>query len=424
MLSSRSSAAIRRATGVAQCLTAGRTMSTVKGDRAVIVSAVRTPIISFGGALSSLSAPQLGAVAIKAAVERAGIDKNSVQEAYIGNVLSANIGQAPARQAVLGAGLPQSVVCTTVNKVCASGLKAVALASQSVMLGQHHTLVAGGMESMSNVPFYVGGARFGGLKYGHSQLTDGVLKDGLWDVYNDFHMGMCAEDCAKKYGFTRADQDAHAIESYKRVAEAYKSGAFKNEIVPVSIANKGKEATIIGEDDEYTKIKMDKVPTVKPAFDPKNGTVTAVNASSLNDGAAALVIMSESRAQQLGLKPLARVIGFADAEQAPIEFTTAPSKAIPKALEFAGVNIKDVDFFEINQAFSVVSLANLKLLNLDPAKVDVNGGAVALGHPIGASGARIVTTLVHTLHARNGKIGVAAICNGGGGASAIVIERL
>lgn len=419
MLSARSILRVRQ-------VASARRFATAKGgfEDAVIVSAVRTPIISFGGALAPLSAPQLGGIVIKAAVERAGIANNEVQEVYIGNVLSANIGQAPARQAVIQAGLPQSTICTTVNKVCASGLKAVMLSAQSIMLGQQHTLVAGGMESMSNVPYYVDKVRFGGLRYGHSQLTDGVLKDGLWDVYNDFHMGNCAEDCAKKYSIGRAEQDAFAVESYKRVAEAYKTGAFKNEIVPVSIPQKGKEPTVVAEDDEYTKIKLDKVASVKPAFLPKDGTVTAVNASSLNDGAAALVVMSASRAKELGLKPLARIIGFADAEQAPIEFTTAPSKAIPKALAAAGVDIKDVDYFEINQAFSVVSLANMKLLNLDPAKVDVNGGAVALGHPIGASGARIVATLVHTLHARNGRIGVASICNGGGGASALVIERL
>lgn len=387
----------------------------------VIVSAVRTPIGSFGGSLSSFSATQLGGIAIKAAVEKAGISPADVQEVYMGNVLSANIGQAPATQAAKLAGLPD-LPATTINKVCASGTKAIMLAAQSIALGENDIIVAGGMESMSNVPYYLDKAR-NGYRLGHGQLTDGLVKDGLWDVYNDYHMGSAAELCAAECEISREDQDAFAISSYQRAQSAENAGKFESEIVPVPLKDRKGDVTLISKDEEPFAVKFDKIPGLKPVF-KKNGTVTAANASTLNDGAAALVIMSAEKAKELGLKPLAKILAYADAQQAPEWFTTAPAKAIPLALKKAGKNISDVDYFEINEAFSVVSLANNKLLELDAEKVNVNGGAVAIGHPLGASGARIVVTLLAVLAQNNGSIGVAGICNGGGGASAIVIEKL
>jgi len=387
----------------------------------VIVGTARTPIGSIGGSLSSLSATDLGKFAIKGALQKSGVKPEQVEEVIMGNVISANVGQAPARQAAIRSGLPESVICTTVNKVCSSGMKAIMYGAQSILLGHHSIVVVGGMESMSNAPFYVPQARYG-YRYGHGQLIDGVIKDGLWDVYNDFHMGNCAEDCATKFKFTREDQDKYAIQSYTRAAEATKKGAFKEEIVPISILSK-KGEILVTEDEEFKKAQFDKIPSLKPAF-KKDGTVTAANASSLNDGASALVLTSRAKAKELGLKPLAIVRGFGDAEQAPIEFTTAPAKAIPVALKRSGVDPKQVDFYEINEAFSVVSLANNKLLQLNPEKVNIYGGAVALGHPIGSSGSRIVVTLLNVLRNNKGKIGVAGICNGGGGASAMVIEKL
>ncbi|WP_432711982.1 acetyl-CoA C-acyltransferase [Pedobacter sp.] len=387
----------------------------------VIVSAVRTPIGSFGGSLASFSAPQLGGIAIKAAIEKAGIKPEEVQELYMGNVLSANLGQAPATQAAKLAGLPD-LPATTINKVCASGTKAIMLAAQSIALGQNDIVVAGGMESMSNVPYYLDKAR-NGYRLGNGQLTDGLVKDGLWDVYNDYHMGSAAELCASTCNISREDQDAFAIASYQKAQAAQQNEKFKQEIVAVEVTDRKGTVTAITDDEEPFTVKFDKIPALKPVF-KKEGTVTAANASTLNDGAAALVLMSAEKAAELGIKPLARILAYADAQQAPEWFTTAPAKAIPIALNRAGIDIKDVDYFEINEAFSVVSLANNQLLALDNEKVNVNGGAVALGHPLGASGARIVVTLISVLSQNQGKIGVAGICNGGGGASAIVIESL
>ncbi|GGG42337.1 acetyl-CoA C-acyltransferase [Hymenobacter glacieicola] len=387
----------------------------------VIVAAVRTPIGSFGGSLASLSATELGAIALKGALDKAGIDGNEVDQVIMGNVISANLGQAPARQAAKKAGLPDTVECTTVNKVCASGTKAIMFGAQAIMLGQSEVVLAGGMESMSNVPYYLDKARFG-AKYGHGQMIDGLMKDGLWDPYHDFAMGVAADRTATHYGITREEQDAFAQQSYERSAAAAKAGKKKDEIVPVTITVRGKE-TVISDDEEYTKADFTKFASLKPAFG-KEGTVTAANASTLNDGAAAVLLMSREKAEQLGVKPLALIRGFADAEQAPEWFTTSPALAIPKALKHAGLEAKDVDFYEINEAFSVVSLANNKLLELEGTKVNPYGGAVSLGHPLGASGARIVTTLVNVLHNEGGKIGVAGICNGGGGASSLVVEKL
>jgi acetyl-CoA C-acetyltransferase len=387
----------------------------------VIVSAVRTPIGSFGGSLSGLSATELGGIVIKEAVLRAGINPADVQEVYMGNVLSANLGQSPATQASKSAGLPD-VPTTTINKVCASGTKAIMLAAQSIALGELDIIVAGGMESMSNVPYYLDKAR-NGYRLGHGQLTDGLLKDGLWDVYNDYHMGTAAEFCATECGFSREEQDAFAVSSYKKAQSAQEGGRFTKEIVAVEIKDRKGEISIVDKDEEPFAVKFEKIAGLKPVF-KKDGTVTAANASALNDGAAALVLMSADKAAELGLKPLARILAYADAQQAPEWFTTAPSKAIPLALKRANKEYSDVDFFEINEAFSVVSLANNKEMGLDEAKVNLNGGAVSLGHPLGASGARIVVTLLSVLSQNNGKIGVAGICNGGGGASAIVIEKL
>jgi len=391
-------------------------------NEVVIVSAVRTPIGSMNGSLSSLSATQLGAIAIKGAVERAGIKPEDVQEVFMGNVLSANLGQAPATQAAIAAGIPTSVPSTTINKVCASAMKAVMFGAQSIMNGDQEIIVAGGMESMSNVPYYLDKARQG-YRLGHGQLTDGLIRDGLWDVYKNYHMGNAAELCARDYNISREDQDAFAIESYKRSAAASEAGKFRNEIVNVTIPQRKGDPIVVSEDEEFKNIKFDKVAGLNPVFE-KEGTITAANASTLNDGASALVLMSAKKAAEMGIKPLAKIVGFADAQQAPEYFTTSPAKAIPKAIENAGLKKDDISFYEINEAFSVVALANNKLLDIDSSKVNVNGGAVALGHPLGNSGSRIITTLINVLEQNNGRYGVAGICNGGGGASAIVIEKL
>ncbi len=387
-----------------------------------IVSAVRTPIGSFGGALSSVGATKLGATAVKEAVKRAGINPEQVDELFMGCVLQANLGQAPARQTAIFAGLPNTVPCTTVNKVCASGLKATMLAAQSIMLGDNDIVVSGGMENMSQTPYYLDNGRYG-YKYGHGQTIDGIVKDGLTDVYHNNLMGNSAELCATKYEISREEQDAHAIDSYKRAAAAWDAGKFDAEIVPVEVVGRKGDVTLVNKDEEYKNVFFEKIPDLRPVFQ-KDGTVTAANASSINDGAAALVLMSADKAKELGIKPLAVIRGYADAAQEPEWFTTAPAKALPKAFAKAGVSKDDIDFFEINEAFSVVSVANNKILGLDPAKVNVNGGAVALGHPLGCSGARILVTLVHVLQQNNGRLGAAGICNGGGGASAIVIERI
>ncbi len=387
-----------------------------------VVAAVRTPIGSFGGVLAGFSATQLGSFAIRGALEKAGIQPAQVQEVFMGNVVSANLGQAPARQAAIFAGLPPETVCTTVNKVCASGTKAVMFAAQSIMLGLNDVVVAGGMESMTNIPYYVEKARFG-YKYGDGKLVDGLRKDALWDVYNDYAMGNAADMMAREKHISRESQDAYAMESYRRAAEATQKGFFKEEIVPVAVPQKGREPLMVAEDEEYKNVNFDKIPGLKPAFAPE-GTVTAANASTLNDGAAALVLVSKEKAAELGLKPIARILGFADAEQAPEWFTTSPSLAIPKAMKMAGITAQDVDYYEINEAFSAVALVNMQQLNLDHARVNAFGGAVALGHPLGCSGARILVTLANVLGQNGGTIGVAGICNGGGGASALVIERV
>lgn len=387
-----------------------------------IVSAGRTPIGSFGGKLSGFSATQLGTFAIKGAIERAGISATEVQEVFMGNVVSAGLGQAPTRQAALAAGISNEVPCTTINKVCASGMKSVMLAAQSIMLGLQDVVVAGGMESMSNVPYYMPKARYG-YKYGHGQLIDGLMHDGLWEAYHQFPMGNCADNTAKEMGITREEQDEYAINSYKRAGAATEAGKFKNEIIPVEIPQRKGDPEIMNEDEEFKNVFFDKIPSLRPVFS-KDGTVTAANASTINDGASAMVLMSKEKADALGIKPMAKILGFADAAQEPLWFTTAPSKAIPKAMGLAGVSKNDVDFYEINEAFAVVAIANNRNLELDPNKVNVNGGAIALGHPLGASGNRIVTTLCSVLEQNKGKIGVAGICNGGGGASAMVIEKM
>ncbi|GAA5042424.1 acetyl-CoA acetyltransferase [Marivirga lumbricoides] len=387
-----------------------------------IISAVRTPIGSFGGSLSSLTAIELGSAAIKGALSKANVDAKEVDEVFMGNVVSANLGQAPARQAAIGAGLGFNVPCTTVNKVCSSGMKSVMFGAQSIMLGHADTIVAGGMESMSNIPYYIPKARYG-YKYGNGELVDGLLKDGLWEVYNKFPMGNCADNTAKEMNISREMQDEYAINSYKRVAAATEAGHFKDEIVPVEVPQRKGDPILVSEDEEYKNVSFDKIPNLRPVFS-KEGTVTAANASTINDGASALILMSKEKAEALGLKPIAKIRGFGDAAQDPIWFTTAPSLAIPIAMKRAGVSKEDVDYFEINEAFSAVALANNQQLNLDPSKVNVFGGAVALGHPLGASGARIMATLHSVLRNKNGNIGVAGICNGGGGASAIVIEKM
>ncbi len=387
-----------------------------------IVSAVRTPIGSWGGSLKDFSATKLGSIAIKGAIARAGINSSDVNEVIMGCVMQANLGQAPARQAARFAGVPDNVPCTTVNKVCASGMKSVMNAAQSIMLGDNDVVVAGGMESMSNVPFYNENLRWGN-KYGNVTLVDGIIKDGLLDVYHNYPMGNAAELCAKEYNITREQQDAHAIESYKRSQAAIEAGLFVNEIVPVEVPQKKGDALLISKDEEPYNVKFDKIPSLRPAF-IKDGTVTAANASTMNDGATALVLMSKEKAEAMGIKPLAKIIGYADAEQAPEWFTTTPSIAIPKAVAKAGLKMEDINYFELNEAFSVVSLVNAQLMNLKADQVNVNGGAVSIGHPLGSSGARIITTLVNVLSQRDAKYGVAGICNGGGGASAIVIERM
>ncbi|CAN5809503.1 acetyl-CoA C-acyltransferase [soil metagenome] len=386
-----------------------------------IVSAVRTPIGAFGGGLTEISATQLGATAIKAAVERAGVKPEDVNEVLMGCVLQGNLGQAPARQASKFAGLPDHVQCTTINKVCASGMKAVIFGAQGIMLGDADVVVAGGMENMSATPYYLEKAR-NGYRYGHGQLLDAVVKDGLTDVYHQNLMGNSAELCAAKYGITREQQDAFAIESYKRSAAAWAAGKFKDEVIPVTVKTR-KGDVVISEDEEYKNVNFEKLPTLKTVFQ-KDGTVTAGNASTLNDGASALVLMSKEKADALGIKPLARILSYTDAEQAPEWFTTTPSIAIPRAVEKAGLKMSDINFFEINEAFAVVSIANMQLMELDPAKVNVNGGAVSLGHPLGNSGSRIIVTLLSVLKQNKAKYGVAGICNGGGGASAIVIENM
>ncbi|CAM9808172.1 unnamed protein product [Ectocarpus sp. 12 AP-2014] len=396
---------------------------------AVIVSMARTPIGKFGGGMSALSGPKLGAIAVREAVARAeGIQPALVEEIFMGNVVSAGAGQAPSRQAAIYAGkqqarLPESAPCTTINKVCASGMKSVILAAQSLSLGHRGVMVAGGFESMSNVPYYLPQAR-SGLRLGNGTVVDGIIHDGLWDVYNDHHMGICAEKCSSAYGISREAQDEHATESYQRAAVAWEKGHFDEETTPVEIPSRRGPPTTITKDEEYTNIDLGKLKGLRPAFQREEGTVTAANASSLNDGAAALVLMSAVRAAELGVKPLATIRGYGDAARAPVEFTVAPSDAVPVALKNAGISLGDVDFHEINEAFSVVALANMKILGLDPARVNVNGGAVALGHPIGSSGARIICSLYHVLKQNDGTVGCASICNGGGGASAIVIERL
>lgn len=387
-----------------------------------IMAAVRTPIGSFGGSLASLSAIDLGAAAIKGALEKSGVEAAQVEEVMMGNVVSANLGQAPARQAAVAAGIPYAVPCTTINKVCSSGMKSVMFGAQSIMLGQQDIIVAGGMESMSNIPYYLPNARFG-YKYGGGEIVDGLEKDGLFEAYYKFAMGNCADNTAKEMKISREEQDTYAINSYKRVAAATEEGYFRHEIVPVEVAQRKGDPIKIEEDEEYRRVNFDKIPSLRPVFS-KDGSVTAANASTINDGASALVLMSKKKADELGLKPLARIRGFADAAQDPLWFTTAPSLAIPKAMKMAGVNKADVDFFEINEAFSAVAIANNRQLELDPEKVNVFGGAVALGHPLGCSGARIITTLNNVLNQKNAHLGVAGICNGGGGASAIVIERV
>lgn len=387
-----------------------------------IVSAVRTPMGSFGGALSSLSATQLGSIAMEGALKTAGVAADQVEEVFFGNVCSANLGQAPARQAALGAGLSQHVPCTTVNKVCASGTKSIMLAAQSIQLGLADVIVAGGMESMSNIPYYVPKARWG-HKYGDGKLVDGLAKDGLVDAYSHQAMGTCADATAEKYGFSREDQDAFAVESYTRAAKATESGKFGNEIIPVSIPQRKGDPVVMSEDEEYKKVRFEKIPQLRPAFS-KEGTVTAANASTINDGASALILASEDAVKRLGLTPLARIVSFADAAHEPEWFTTAPTIAAPKALKRAGLSMSDMDFLEVNEAFAVVTMAFNKVMEVDPNQVNVFGGAVALGHPLGASGARIVTTLNNVLQTEGGKYGMAAICNGGGGASALILEKV
>ena len=387
-----------------------------------IVSAARTPMGSFLGSLSSIPAPKLGAIAIKGALDKINLDAKHVQEVYMGNVLQAGEGQAPARQAALGAGLSNETPSTTINKVCASGMKAVMMASQSIKSGDQDVIVAGGMENMSQVPDYYSARNT--VKLGDVKMQDGMLVDGLIDVYNKIHMGVCAEKCAAEYQFSREDQDNFAIQSYKRSAEAWASGKFKEEIVPVEIPQRKGEPIIFAEDEEYKNVNFDRIGTLPTVFQKENGTVTAANASPLNDGASALILMSKEKMEELGLKPLAKIVSYADAAHEPVWFTTAPSKALPIALKKADLEVSDIDFFEFNEAFSVVGLANNKILGLEESKVNVNGGAVSLGHPLGSSGARIIVTLINVLKQNNGKYGAAAICNGGGGASAIVIENL
>ena len=387
----------------------------------VIVSAVRTPMGSFGGSLSTVSATQLGATAIKGALEKINLDPNEIEEVYMGNVLQANLGQAPAKQAAIFAGISENTPCTTVNKVCASGMKAISLATQAIKCGDADVVIAGGMENMSSVPHYYSARN--AVKLGDVKITDGMVKDGLTDVYNQVHMGVCADQCADEHHISRKDQDDFAIESYQRAAKAWTAGNFNEEIVPVAVPQRRGEDIIVSEDEEYKNVKLEKIPQLKAVFN-KEGTVTAANASTLNDGASALVLMSKEKAEELHIRPIAKVVSYADAAQEPKWFTTAPAKAVPKALAKANLSTEEIDFWELNQAFSVVGLVNTKLLGLDPTKVDVNGGAVALGHPLGSSGSRIIVTLINVLKQNNGRFGAAGICNGGGGASALVIENM
>lgn len=388
--------------------------------KVVIVSAVRTPIGSFMGSLSSITAPKLGAIAIKGALDKINLDANLVDEVIMGNVVQAGTGQAPARQAAIYAGIPNTVPCATINKVCASGMKAIMQAAQAIALGDANIVVAGGMENMSLIPHYI--HMRNGQKFGPTTLIDGMQKDGLVDAYDQNAMGVCADACADAYKFSREDQDNFAIQSYKRAAEAWKNGNFSSEVIPVEIPQRRGEPIIMTEDEEYKNVFLDKIPSLRPAFS-KDGTVTAANASTINDGAAALILMSEEKAKELNLSPLATILSYADAAHEPEWFTTAPAKALPKALDKANLKLTDVDFFEFNEAFAVVGLANMKLLGLTDTNVNINGGAVSLGHPLGCSGARIVVTLLHVLEQQKGKIGAAAICNGGGGASALIMER-
>ena len=387
----------------------------------VIVSAVRTPMGSFGGSLSTVSATQLGASAIKGALEKINLNPSEIEEVYMGNVLQANLGQAPAKQAAIFAGISENTPCTTVNKVCASGMKAISLAVQAIKCGDANVIVAGGMENMSSVPHYYNARN--AVKLGDVKITDGMVKDGLTDVYNQVHMGVCADQCADEYHISRKDQDDFAIKSYERAARAWSEGNFNEEIVPVAVPQRRGEDLIVSEDEEYKNVKLEKIPQLRAVFN-KEGTVTAANASTLNDGASALILMSKEKAKELQIKPIAKVLSYADAAQEPQWFTTAPAKAVPKALAKANLKTTDIDYWELNQAFSVVGLVNTKLLGLDPSKVDVNGGAVALGHPLGSSGSRIIVTLINVLKQNNGKFGAAGICNGGGGASALVIENM
>ena len=387
----------------------------------VIVAAKRTPMGSFGGSLSSVPATKLGAAAIKGALESIDLNPNLIEEVFMGNVLQANLGQAPARQAAIYAGISENTPCTTVNKVCASGMKSVMLAAQSIMTGNADVVVAGGMENMSMVPHYYNARN--GKKLGDISLVDGLVKDGLTDVYNKVHMGNCADQCADKYKISREEQDEFAVESYNKATIASKNGLFKEEIVKVNIPQRKGDDIIVDQDEEYKNVKLEKIPNLKPVFS-KDGSVTAANASTLNDGASALILMSEEKAKELNLKPIAKIISYADASQEPKWFTTSPTKAINKALDRANMTVSDVDFWELNEAFSVVGIVNTQLLKLDPKKVDVNGGAVALGHPLGSSGSRIIVTLINVLKQNKGKIGVAGICNGGGGASSIIIESI
>jgi len=387
-----------------------------------ILSAIRTPIGRFGGILSGFTAVELGALAIEGAIKKTGLDPGQIREVFMGNVIPANLGQAPSRQAAIKAGISHQVPSTLVNKVCASGMKAIMLGAQTIMLGINELVVAGGMESMSNIPYYIPKARFG-YKYGNGELIDGLQKDGLWEVYHDFAMGNCADHTAREMKISREQQDEYAIQSYRRAADATRKGYFKEEIVPVEIPQRKGDPLRVEEDEEYKVVDFEKIPKLKPVFS-QEGTVTAANASTINDGASALVLVSEEKVKELHLEPIAKIRGFADAAQEPLWFTTTPALAIPKAIKMAGIEKKDVDYYEINEAFAVVAIVNNQLLHLDPEKVNVFGGAVALGHPIGCSGARITATLTNVLTQKKGKIGVAGICNGGGGASAIVLEKL
>jgi acetyl-CoA C-acetyltransferase len=388
----------------------------------VIVAAARTPMGSFMGSLSTIPAPELGATAIRGALEKGGIKPEWIEEVFMGNVLQANVGQAPARQAAIKAGLSNEIPCTTVNKVCSSGMKAIMIAAQAIKAGDRDVVVAGGMESMSQAPHYLGNGRTG-AKLGDLKLVDGMLRDGLLNAYDGVHMGNCAEMCATEHAFSREDQDAFAIASYERSAASWKDGKFQNEVVPVAVPQRNGDPVIVNEDEEYKNVRMDKIPELRPAFD-RNGTITAANASTINDGASAVVLMSADKARELGVTPLAKIVSYADAAHEPEWFTTAPAKALPIALGKAGLSVSDIDFFELNEAFSVVGLANIKILGLDPEKTNVNGGAVSLGHPLGSSGSRIIITLLNILDQHQARYGAAGICNGGGGASAMVIERI